>query len=77
MSFLKDLSISAKLYLVLVVVIVILVFLGGFGLKQASEINERVDNLYTQELVPLALVGKIKGSYVSSKRSSYETSKRA
>lgn len=58
----KNWKISSKLYSVLGTMMVMLLGLGLFGLYQASEINERVDNLYTQELVPLETVDDMKAS---------------
>ncbi len=58
----KNLKISLKLYSVLGLIIMMLLSLGLFGLYQASAINERVDNLYTQELVPLETVDDMKAS---------------
>ena len=58
----KNWKISTKLYSILGTMIVALLGLGLFGLHQASAINERVDNLYTQELVPLETVDDMKAS---------------
>ena len=58
----KNWKISTKLYSVLGSMTLALLGLGLFGLHQADAINERVDNLYTQELVPLETVDDMKAS---------------
>lgn len=58
----KHWNISGKLYTGFGIIVALLISLGLFGLQQASEINQRVDNLYTQELVPLETVADMKAS---------------
>ncbi len=50
------------MYSVLGLMMAMLLSLGLFGLYQADAINQRVDNLYTQELVPLETVDDMKAS---------------
>lgn len=58
----KDWKIAIKLYAVLGVMIVMLLSLGLFGLYQADAINQRVNNLYTQEVMPMETVEDMKSS---------------
>ncbi len=58
----KDWKIAVKLYVVLGVMISMLLSLGLFGLYQANAINQRVNNLYTQEVIPLETVDDMKAS---------------
>ena len=58
----KDWRIATKLYSVIALLLVMLLSLGLFGLHQAGAINQRVVNLYTQELVPLETVDDMKAS---------------
>ncbi len=58
----KHWKLSSKLYFVLTTLMFIILLLGLFGLHQAKAINQRVDNLYTQELVPLETIEDIKSS---------------
>ncbi|NOX08753.1 MAG: methyl-accepting chemotaxis protein [Gammaproteobacteria bacterium] len=55
-------NISTKLYAGFGFIITGLVVLGIFGLHQASAINQRVNNLYTQELIPLETIDDMKAS---------------
>ena len=58
----KNWKIATKLYSVLGTMILMLLSIGIFGLYQANTINQRVTNLYTQELVPLETVDDMKAS---------------
>ncbi len=58
----KNWKIATKLYSVLGAIILTLLSMGVFGLYQAGAINQRVTNLYTQELVPLETVDDMKAS---------------
>ncbi len=58
----KNWKIASKLYTVLLILITMLISLGLFGLQQSSAINDRVNNLYTQELIPLETVEDMKAS---------------
>lgn len=58
----KNWKIATKLYSILGIVLLMMASLGAFGLYQAGAINQRVDNLYTQELVPLETVDDMKSS---------------
>ncbi len=59
----KDWRIATKLYSVIGLLLVMLFSLGLFGLYQGGAINQRVVNLYTQELVPLQTVDDMKASF--------------
>ncbi len=59
----RDWPVGMKLGSVLGVLIAMLLASGLYGLHQASAINERVRNLYTQELVPLETVDDMKASF--------------
>ncbi len=59
----RDWSIGAKLYSVIGLLLAMLLGSGLYGLNQARAINERVKNLYTQELVPLETVDDMKASF--------------
>lgn len=63
MDFFKNLKCSSKFGIVVVVQIAILLLIGLFGLNQAGKINQRVVNLYQQELVPLESINDIKSSF--------------
>jgi len=58
----KDWKIAIKLYVVLGTMVFMLLSLGLFGLYQADAINQRVNNMYTQELIPLETVDDMKAS---------------
>lgn len=58
----KNWKIATKLYSVLGVMMSMMLLLGLFSLYQADAINQRVDNLYTQELVPLETIEDMKSS---------------
>ncbi len=58
----KNWKIATKLSSVLGAMILMLLSMGIFGLYQADAINQRVTNLYTQELVPLETVDDMKAS---------------
>ena len=58
----KDWRIATKLYSVIGLLLVMLLSLGLFGLQQGGAINQRVVNMYTQELVPLETVDDMKAS---------------
>ncbi|WP_051912569.1 methyl-accepting chemotaxis protein [Vibrio sp. B183] len=58
----KNWAIATKLYSVLAIMVVMLLSLGLLGLFEANAINQRVNNLYTQELVPLETVEDMKSS---------------
>lgn len=58
----KNWAIATKLYSVLAIMVVMLLSLGLLGLYEANAINQRVNNLYTQELVPLETVEDMKSS---------------
>jgi len=58
----KNWKIRSKLYSVLGVMMVMLLSLGLFGLDHADAINQRVENLYTHELIPLKTIDDIKSS---------------
>lgn len=58
----KDWKIKTKLYSVLATMMVMLLSLGVLGLYQASSINDRVGDLYTQEVVPLETLGNMGSS---------------
>jgi len=58
----KNWKISSKLYSILGMMMLMLLSMGLFALYQADAINQRVDNLYTQELVPLETVDDMKAS---------------
>ncbi len=58
----KDWRIATKLYSVIGLLLAALLGLGLFGLHQADAINQRVINLYTQELVPTETIEDMKSS---------------
>jgi len=58
----KNWKLATKLYSMSALVLIMLLSLGLFGLQQADKINQRVDNLYTQELVPLETIEDMKAS---------------
>lgn len=58
----RNWRIATKLYSVIGLLLTMLFSLGLYGLHQGSAINERVENLYTQELVPLETVDDMKAS---------------
>jgi len=58
----KDWRIATKLYSVIGLLLAMLLSLGLFGLQQGAAINQRVMNMYTQELVPLETVDDMKAS---------------
>ena len=58
----KNWRIGTKLYSVIGLLLAMLLSLGLFGLQQGGAINQRVVNMYTQELVPLETVDDMKAS---------------
>ncbi len=58
----KNWRIATKLYSLIGLLLAMLLSLGLFGLHQSGEINQRVVNMYTQELVPLETVDDMKAS---------------
>ena len=58
----KDWRIATKLYSVISLLLVMLLSLGLFGLHQADAINQRLEDMYSQELVPLETVDDMKAS---------------
>ncbi len=58
----KDWRIVPRLYSVIGLLVAMLFGLGLVGLQQGRAINQRVVNLYTQELVPLETVDDMKAS---------------
>ena len=58
----KNWRIATKLYSVIGLLLAMLLSLGLFGLQQGGAINQRVVNMYTQELVPLETVDDMKAS---------------
>lgn len=58
----KHWKISTKLYFVLGSLMVIILLLGLFGLYQAKAIDQRVNDLYAQELLPAETIEDIKSS---------------
>lgn len=63
MNFFKNAKCSVKFAMVTVVQVGLLLILGLFSLNQAGKINQRVVNLYTQELVPIESINDIKSSF--------------
>ncbi len=61
MSF-NDLRLYKKLYYVLGFLIIVIFLMGEWSLWQSSQINKRVDNLYTQEIIPLENISHLKGA---------------
>ena len=59
----KDWRIATKLYSAIGLLLVMLLSLGLYGLQQADAINQRVVNMYTQELVPLETLEDMKASF--------------
>ncbi len=57
-----NLRLSRKIWTVIALFIISLISLSSFQLYQSSKINQRVQNLYTQELTPLLHLSKIKGA---------------
>ena len=58
----KNWRIVTKLYSVIGLLLGMLLLLGLFGLQQGRAINERVVNMYTQELVPMETIEDMKSS---------------
>ncbi len=58
----KDWRIATKLYSVIGLLLAMLLLLGLFSLIQASAINQRVADMYTQELLPVETVDDMKAS---------------
>ncbi len=58
----KNWRIATKLYSVIGLLVFMLLSLGLFGLYEAGSINQRVINMYTQELVPMETVDDMKTS---------------
>lgn len=63
MKHFRDWKIATKLYMMLGILLSMLLFLGLFGLKDADDINKRVNELYFQELKPLETIEDMKTSF--------------
>lgn len=51
-----------RVYIGILLLLVALVLVGIYSVKQAGEINKRVNNIFTQELIPLESIEDIKAS---------------
>ena len=51
-----------RLYLTLGILIFLIFLIGEWSLWQSAQINKRVDNIYTQEVIPLENISHLKGA---------------
>jgi len=58
----KNLNIHKKLFSVLGFLIFIIIIVGEWSIYQSSQINKRVNDLYTQEILPLENLSNLKGA---------------
>jgi len=55
-------QLKTRLYLTLGGLILLVFIIGEWSLWQSSQINNRVDNIYTQEVIPLENISHLKGA---------------
>ncbi|MEN4046317.1 EAL domain-containing protein [Sulfurimonas sp. NWX367] len=58
----NKMQLKTRLYLTLGGLIFLVFIIGEWSLWQSSQINKRVDNIYTQEIVPLENISHLKGA---------------
>ena len=57
-----NMRLNKRLYLTLGVLIFIIFLIGEWSLWQSAQINKKVDNIYTQEVIPLENISRLKGA---------------
>ena len=57
-----NMRLNKRLYLTLGILIFLIFLIGEWSLWQSAQINKRVDNIYTQEVVPLENISHLKGA---------------
>ncbi|MEN4053122.1 EAL domain-containing protein [Sulfurimonas sp. NWX79] len=58
----KRMQLKTRLYLTLGGLIFLVFIIGEWSLWQSAQINKRVDNIYTQEVIPLENISHLKGA---------------
>ena len=57
-----NMSLGKRLYLTLGILIFLIFLIGEWSLWQSAQINKRVDDIYTQEVIPLENISHLKGA---------------
>ena len=58
----SNMRLHKRLYLTLGILIALIFLIGEWSLWQSAQINKRVNNIYTQEVVPLEIMSHLKGA---------------
>ena len=58
----RNMRLNKRLYLTLGVLIFLIFLIGEWSLWQSAQINKRVDDIYTQEVIPLEIMSHLKGA---------------
>jgi len=57
-----NMRLHKRLYITLGILIFLIFLIGEWSLWQSAQINKRVDNIYTQEVIPLENISHLKGA---------------
>ena len=58
----SNMRLQKRLYLTLGILIALIFLVGEWSLWQSAQINKRVNNIYTQEVIPLESISHLKGA---------------